>query len=270
MNNKKYIIGEFAAINQISTRMLRHYDKIGLIKPNEINNNGYRYYSEDQIEEISKIKMLKACQFSLKEIKSILLSDDNEILKEYSINKIRELSEISEDYSNTILTLRSISYGEEKAYICNNIYEISLTDKNSYKVLILNKMINQEQIENEFLNIYNFAERNNIFVNRSAIMINYTSEMDDKYYKVALPVNKDVFKDSYSTLNITGGRYISTIHYGSYENLGCGYNALIKYAKENNYEISSTFLEKYFVDSKHTNTENQYITEISTLILNTP
>lgn len=34
MNNGKYIIGEFAAINQVSTRMLRHYDKIGLIKPN--------------------------------------------------------------------------------------------------------------------------------------------------------------------------------------------------------------------------------------------
>lgn len=270
MNNKKYIIGEFAAINQISTRMLRHYDKIGLIRPNEINSNGYRYYSEDQIDEISRIKMLKACQFSLKEIKSILQSNDNEVLKEYAINKISVLSKISDDYSNTIFTLRSITSEEEKDYLCNNIYEISLTDKNSYKVLILNEMINQEEIENEFLNIYDFAERNNIVVNKSAIMINYTSEIDDKYYKVALPVNKEINNDFYSILNLTGGRYISTIHYGPHENIGCGYNALIEYAKENNYEISCTFFEKYFVDSKHTNTENQYITEILTLILNTP
>lgn len=214
--------------------------------------------------------MLKACQFSLKEIKNILHSDNNEVLKEYAQNKIRELSEISEDYSNTILTLRSIAYNEETDCICNNIYEISVTNKNSYKVLVLNEMINQEEIENEFLNIYNFVERNNIFVDRSALMLNYTSEIDDKYYKVALPINKEINKDLYSTLNIASGKYISTIHYGPYENIGYGYNALIEYAKGNNLKITNTFIEKYFVDSKHTITENEYITEISTLIINTP
>ena len=70
-------IGDFSKICNVSTKTLRYYAEIGLILPNEINNeNGYRYYSIEQLETMLFIKRLKAYNFSLEQIKIILQSEE--------------------------------------------------------------------------------------------------------------------------------------------------------------------------------------------------
>ena len=41
--------GEFAQMCSVSRELLIHYDKIGLLKPHEVKDNGYRYYSLRQL-----------------------------------------------------------------------------------------------------------------------------------------------------------------------------------------------------------------------------
>ena len=78
-------IGEFSKICQVSTKTLRYYAEIGLILPNEINyENGYRYYSIEQLETMLFIKRLKSYNFSLEEIKIILKSEELKEEKLYS------------------------------------------------------------------------------------------------------------------------------------------------------------------------------------------
>ena len=36
-------IGEFSRLGRISSRMLRHYDTLGLLCPETVGENGYRY-----------------------------------------------------------------------------------------------------------------------------------------------------------------------------------------------------------------------------------
>lgn len=49
-------IGDFSKLTRISIRMLRHYEKIGLLKPNEVDDfTGYRYYSVEQLTEANRI-----------------------------------------------------------------------------------------------------------------------------------------------------------------------------------------------------------------------
>lgn len=70
-------IGEFLNICRISTKTLRYYAEIGLILPDEINpENGYRYYSINQLVKMLLINRLKAYCFSLDEIKSIFESEE--------------------------------------------------------------------------------------------------------------------------------------------------------------------------------------------------
>lgn len=70
-------IGEFSKICQVSTKTLRYYAEIGLILPDEINlENGYRYYSIDQLETMLFINRLKSYNFSLEEIKEILETEE--------------------------------------------------------------------------------------------------------------------------------------------------------------------------------------------------
>ena len=37
-------IGDFSRLSRITPRMLRHYDALGLLRPEEVGDNGYRYY----------------------------------------------------------------------------------------------------------------------------------------------------------------------------------------------------------------------------------
>ena len=68
----QYKINEFANLASISTRTLRYYDQIGLLKPSSINDAGYRYYGPYEVDRLEQIMYLKALDVPLKTIKKIL------------------------------------------------------------------------------------------------------------------------------------------------------------------------------------------------------
>lgn len=78
-------IGEFSVLSQISIYMLRHYDEIGLLIPEHVDEiTGFRYYSERQLPIAGKIQALKSMGLSLNLIKEILTKyADNAGLKTY-------------------------------------------------------------------------------------------------------------------------------------------------------------------------------------------
>ena len=78
-------IGEFSVLSQISIHMLRHYDEIGLLIPEHVDDfTGYRYYSECQLPIANKIQALKSMGLGLALIKEILEKySSNDQLKDY-------------------------------------------------------------------------------------------------------------------------------------------------------------------------------------------
>jgi DNA-binding transcriptional MerR regulator len=70
-------IGEFSRLGQVSTRMLRHYDKLGLLVPSHTDKwTGYRYYTLDQLSRLHRIIALKELGFSLQDIVNLLDKED--------------------------------------------------------------------------------------------------------------------------------------------------------------------------------------------------
>lgn len=115
---KKFTIGEFSEITGISKRMLRHYDKLNLFCPSDVNeDNGYRLYSQDQIALLEKIQFLRTLGFSLVDIREIMsspinLNDFLEILKDKEINLSKDEDEIK---SSLLATRRMINLLEGHA-----------------------------------------------------------------------------------------------------------------------------------------------------------
>ena len=69
-------IGDFSKIAQISGRMLRHYDKIGLFTPEYTDpETGYRYYTANQLPRLNRILALKDMGLGLKQIKELMHDD---------------------------------------------------------------------------------------------------------------------------------------------------------------------------------------------------
>src|SRR5215472_8875498 len=58
-------IGEFSHIAQVSGRLLRYYDEIGLLSPEYADpQTGYRYYSAKQLPRLNRILLLRKAQIT--------------------------------------------------------------------------------------------------------------------------------------------------------------------------------------------------------------
>jgi len=77
MSKKLFKIGDLAEHFGISTDIIRHYDKLGLLTPQVIKDNGYRYYSIDQVFDLEFILNMRALDMSLHDIGEMLNPDDS-------------------------------------------------------------------------------------------------------------------------------------------------------------------------------------------------
>jgi DNA-binding transcriptional MerR regulator len=68
-----FTIGEFARLGDISVRMLRHYDEIGLLAPARVDpSTGYRAYTIGQLRDLNRIVALRGLGLSLSEVRRLL------------------------------------------------------------------------------------------------------------------------------------------------------------------------------------------------------
>ncbi len=70
------LIGDFARLGQVSVRMLRHYDAMGLLKPDRVDEwSSYRSYSPEQLSVLNRIVALKELGLRLDQVGRILTDE---------------------------------------------------------------------------------------------------------------------------------------------------------------------------------------------------
>lgn len=128
---KLYTTGAFAKLAGVSERTIRYYDKVGLLKPSFIKENGYRQYTDTNLIDLQKIISLRQMGFSLEEIFPIVMEkqDIDQSLQmqiELVNSKITQLQYLKELMENcvasskngevnwdTIISLLQTSSGQE-------------------------------------------------------------------------------------------------------------------------------------------------------------
>lgn len=96
-------VKELANLAGISVRTLHHYDQIGLFKPSESTQSGYRLYSEHDLAILQQILLLKELDFPLKSIK-VMIYNNNEN-EDYILEKQKELLIMKRDRLNELINL---------------------------------------------------------------------------------------------------------------------------------------------------------------------
>ena len=85
---KNYGVKAIAKLSGVSVRTLHYYDKIGLLKPLNRSEVGYRYYGESELLRLQQILFYKELGFSLKEIKAVLDDPDFDLLIALETHKL--------------------------------------------------------------------------------------------------------------------------------------------------------------------------------------
>ena len=100
-------IGDLAAQAHTTIRTLRHYDRIGLLKPSSVTEAGYRQYDESALERLYIIRLFRELEFPLADIRRILDSPDFDPLDALD-KQITLLTMRREHIDNLILMARGL------------------------------------------------------------------------------------------------------------------------------------------------------------------
>lgn len=67
-----YTVQEVAKLSGVTVKTLHHYHKIGLLMPKRVDDNGYRYYGDQELKRLQQILFYRELDFPLKKIKDLL------------------------------------------------------------------------------------------------------------------------------------------------------------------------------------------------------
>lgn len=112
----EYTIKKLSQLAGVTSRTLRYYDKINLLKPKRINSSGYRIYGSQEVDRLQQILFFREFELPLEEIKNILDHPDYDTtaaLKEHR----QQLLAKREQLDHLLLTIdKTIAHerGEQK------------------------------------------------------------------------------------------------------------------------------------------------------------
>lgn len=104
----EYTILKLAQLANISTRTLRYYDEIHLLKPARVNSSGYRIYGQAEVDRLQQILFYRELGVGLNEIKDIIIDptfDELQALNDHYqklLEKRRQLDQLLETVNKTI------------------------------------------------------------------------------------------------------------------------------------------------------------------------
>ncbi|MCT4606487.1 MAG: MerR family transcriptional regulator [Marinisporobacter sp.] len=263
----KFSIGEMSKLHNTPIKTLRYYDEIGLFKPIEVNkNNGYRYYSIEQFEQLNTINYLKFLGIPLKEIKNHLeirgIDYFLELLKkekEITENKIKQWMMINNRFENGIKEI-------EKAQKIQELEVVKIKNIQERKILSLKEKINTEsELEISLRKLENMAKvSSTIMIGRVGITVSKENIRKKEFYKynsIFILLEEDLDNKLVKTLQ--KGEYAYIYYRGcDHKQSEKYYEMILEYLEKNNYKIIGDAVERVIIDQYISKCQEDYLTEI--------
>ena len=104
---EKMTVSQVSRLTGVSVRTLHHYDRIGLLRPAEVTEAGYRLYGENELERLQQILFFRELEFPLQDIGKIINSSSFDRNK--ALDQQIELLEMKKEHlENLLLYARGI------------------------------------------------------------------------------------------------------------------------------------------------------------------
>ena len=266
-NGRGYSIGEVSKICKLSKKALRHYDKIGIIKPDRTCGNNYRYYSQQTMLAVPVIKYYKQMGFTLSEMREVIESGDYRILKESFLSKLEELRQIEEKISRNYTSVRDWYelVVEAESVLHYNVDDVSVKFVEDGTYCFFDQGFAYDY-RDSIINIEftNYIEAINNEITGPVIIRfpDYKDKMSGecKNITVLQKAIKPLREDQQARF---GGRMmVSSYHIGSHENINDTYERICAWAKRRGYTLEPEVYERYVVDFWSSHETEKFVTEV--------
>lgn len=264
---KLFNISEFSKITGLSRQTLIYYDRIGLLKPYQIEENGYRKYSHNQIWCTSVICILSDLGVSLKNIKTIIknispenseriLGSQSKLLK----NRIQKLNVL-----NDMIEIRLDQIKESKN-INKNDPNISIVEiKNDIPFFVGESInCNKDNLKDEqIISFYQKTEKRGIPLIFTLSYLKKKENIIDNKIEIVESLCFRVKDKKYANYYLKKGKYVICYAFGNYGETDYIYKDIVKFIEDNNLKIIDDVIEEYITDEFIHQNPDDFILQIS-------
>ncbi|WP_139490317.1 MerR family transcriptional regulator [Brevibacillus dissolubilis] len=263
----RFSIGEMAKLHNTTIKTLRYYDEIGLLKPIQIDhNNGYRYYSTEQFEQLNTIHYLKELGFSLKEIGVHLEHRDIDGFldllkkqKELTEQKIKELERINRRFQNRIDDINlARGIDEMGVVVVKDVKERRI-------VRLMEKISSEPELEVSLRQLENLSNMSSsIFIGGVGLTVqidHIKNHKFDEYNSIFILTEEEDIQSEWVT-TLPEGKYACIYYRGNHHESPAFYQNLLTYIQENNLQIMGDSIERTIIDHYISKNKEDYLTEL--------
>lgn len=261
-------IGEFSKLTQVSIRMLRYYDEMGLLKPAEIDKfTNYRLYASEQISDLNKIVFLRDLGFQVSEIRLALSQWNNVYISQLLDHKRLEVEHTIQSEQDKLSKIQLAKRDIQKEKIKIH-YNVSIKAIPSYQVFSLRRVVSDYYAEGSlWKEMADFANKNHIPVSDNTFTIYH--DMDYREKDVDIEICAPVIQmgenaDGFTYRNTEPVPVMAcTMVYGPFENIADAFVSFAEWIGEHS-QYKMTGQSRQIVHRGPWNEEipDKYLTEI--------
>ena len=271
--DKLFSIGEISRICDISVASLRHYDKMGVIKPTLIDNEtNYRYFDENTIPFIVMLRYYQTLGFQLHEIKELLECNSLEELQSWLHEQDIKLTEKARravmvkdrlnDWSDSIKEAQCILADSQNDVGISVRYippeGVFFCDPNIKKYMSLKHLLANSDFDQSTINADQIT-----CGSLYALYPSFKTRMEGKIDGVRLFTRRHPLSPPTANVMEYGGwRGVTAYHKHSYNSINETYTKMLAWSKRHNFQLRGDTIERYVSDIWCGKNEDCYVTEI--------
>ena len=244
----RYSIGEFSQLSGLTVKTLRFYHDRDILTPASIDvNTSYRYYDDKNLERARVVVALRSLEFSLEEVGEILADYDDEAdILEFLQRRKTDLQSRIRAERNLIAQLDTIIQRETEARAIMTDQTYDVVEKEIDPMLVAGVRMTGKYSDcgKGFSQI---GRRFGRHLNGKPFCLFYDGEYreNDANFEPCMPVRKTIDVEGIHVRELDGGRCVSLLHKGPYDEIKTSYAKLMHYVKERDYELLLPSREVY-------------------------
>ena len=268
MESKLFQIGEVARLFHLSVSSIRHYEHLGLLKPEKIDpETGYRYYGPRQFEIFNTIRYLRALDMPLAQIRTFLQGRDIQRMQQMLLAqkqavelKQAELKRIEQKISARLAQLQTAQTAEP-----DKIELLPLPACRLYQVKGRLRIREYRDMELPVSQLTRAQPEAVVFLGKVGLSLSpahLSQGVFTEYDGLFLLLDEEEHIQG-PVLDVPAGLSLRVRFCGSHPQAPAQYQRLMAYARENNLTINGFSREVTLIDYGITTDTSQFVTEIT-------
>ena len=243
-----YSIGEFSQVTGLSIKTLRFYHERGILLPSSVDDaTGYRFYDASKIEKARVIMRLRQMEFSIEDIAAVLgeCDDEADVLNYLERQRLVLQQRIREE-RDVVRSLDEIIAKEKAAKQLLDAGGFEVEEKTLEPMRVAGFRM-KGKYSDCGVGFSHLGKSVGRYICGKSLCLYYDGEFreEDANFEPCFPIRKDVSGEGISTRTLPGGRFLSLIHRGPYDQLGRSYARILKAVAERKAKVVLPTREVY-------------------------